>query len=97
MRNVNKLLAASVAAIFLASSALASQEFSNVEASNASPMFDVLVMRPVGLIGLAFGAVLFVPAAAMTLAIQPTEIGKPTEALIKKPFRYVFSDPIGSH
>lgn len=97
MRAVIKLLAATTIAALLAVPASAGQQFSNVEASNASEMFDVLVMRPVGLIGLAFGAVLWVPAAAITVAVQPTEIKKPTERLIMRPYRYVFQDPIGSH
>lgn len=97
MRLVSRFLAATVVAALVAGPALAEKQFSNVESSNASPMFDVLVMRPVGLIGLAFGALLWLPAAAMTAAVQPSEVSKPTEMLIKKPYRYVFDDPIGSH
>lgn len=97
MRFVSKLVAATAIAAVLASPVLAEKQFGDVEASNTSPMFDVLVMRPVGLIGLGVGALLWLPAAAMTAAVQPSEISKPTEALIKKPYRYVFDDPIGSH
>ena len=97
MRLVSKFLAATVVAALIAGPALAEKQFSNVEASNASPMFDVLVMRPVGLIGLGFGALLWLPAAAMSAAVQPSEVSKPTEMLIMKPYRYVFDDPIGSH
>jgi hypothetical protein len=97
MRFVSKLVAATAIAAVLASPVLAEKQFSDVEASNASPMFDVLVMRPIGLIGLGVGALLWLPAAAMTAAVQPSEIYKPTDALIKKPYRYVFDDPIGSH
>lgn len=97
MRNVSRFVAAAVAAAVLASPAVATQEFTDVEASHTSASFDLLVMRPVGLIGLAFGAVLWLPAAAMAAAVQPSEIQKPTEALILKPYHYVFDDPIGSH
>ena len=97
MRLVSRFLAATVVAALIAGPALAEKQFSNVESSHASPLFDVLVMRPVGLIGLAFGALLWLPAAAMTAAVQPSEVSKPTEMLIKKPYRYVFDDPIGSH
>jgi hypothetical protein len=97
MRNVSRFIAAAVAAALLASPAVAEQEFTDVEASHTSDVFDLLVMRPVGMIGLAVGAVLWLPAAAMTAAVQPSELYKPTEALIKKPYRYVFDDPIGSH
>lgn len=97
MRGVSKLLAAMLVAALVAGPAAAGQQFTDVEGSHVSPMFDVLVMRPIGLIGLGIGALLWVPAAAMTAAVQPTEIGKPTEHLIKKPYRYVFEEPIGSH
>jgi hypothetical protein len=97
MRGVSKLLAAMLVAALVAGPAAAGQQFTDVEGSHVSPMFDVLVMRPIGLIGLGIGALLWVPAAAMTVAVQPTEIGKPTEHLIKKPYRYVFEEPIGSH
>jgi hypothetical protein len=97
MRNVSKFVAAAVVAVLLATPAVAGQEFSDVEASHAGVAFDLIFMRPVGLIGLGIGAIMWLPAAAMTAAVQPTEIHKPTEALIMKPYRYVFSDPIGSH
>ncbi|HEY8123201.1 MAG TPA: hypothetical protein VII78_17910 [Myxococcota bacterium] len=97
MRNLSKSLAAAVAAVLLAGPVAAENQFNDVEASHTGPMFDVLVMRPIGLIGLGVGAVLWLPAAAMTAAIQPTELNKPTEYLLKRPYRYVFDDPIGSH
>jgi hypothetical protein len=97
MRIVYKLASAVVAAALLSSPALAGQEFTDVEASHVSDSFDLIVMRPVGLIGLGIGAVLWLPAAGMAALVQPSEIKKPTEALIMKPYRYVFSDPIGSH
>jgi len=98
MRAVSKLLAATLVAALVSVPAFAgTQQFTDVEGSHVSPMFDVLVMRPIGLIGLGVGALLWVPAAAMTAAVQPSEIGKPTEHLIKKPYRYVFEEPIGSH
>ncbi len=97
MRLVPKFLAATVVAALLAGPAMAGQQFSNVDASNTAPMFDVLVMRPLGLVALGVGALLWLPAAAMTAAVQPSEMGKPTEMLVMKPYRYVFDDPIGSH
>jgi hypothetical protein len=97
MRNVSKFVAAVVTTALLASPVFAGQQFTDVEASHTGPIFDLLVMRPIGLIGLGIGAVLWLPAAAMTMAAQPSELHKPTEALIKKPYRYVFDDPIGSH
>ncbi len=97
MRNVSKFLAAALATALVAGPAVAGPQFTDVEGSHAGPMFDVLVMRPIGLIGLGVGALLWVPAAAMTAAVQPSEVRKPTEMLIKKPYHYVFDDPIGTH
>lgn len=97
MRIVSKFAAAVVAVALLASPTLAGQEFTDVEASHTGVAFDLIVMRPIGLLGLGIGSMLWLPAAAMTAAVQPSEIGKPTEALIMKPYRYVFDDPIGSH
>ena len=97
MRFASKLAAVAVAAALLTSPALAGPQFGQSEASNTGPVFDVLVMRPLGLVAMGVGALLWLPAAGMTAAIQPSEIGKPTEMLVKKPYRYVFEDPIGSH
>jgi hypothetical protein len=97
MRFASKLAAAAVAAALLASPGLAGEQFGDSDASNTGPTFDVLVMRPLGLVGMGVGALLWLPAAGMTAMIQPSEISKPTEMLIKKPYRYVFEDPIGSH
>ena len=97
MRSVSRLLAAALATALLAGPVAAEQQFTDVDGSHSGPMFDVLVMRPVGLIGLGVGALLWLPAAAMTAMVQPSEISKPTEMLIKKPYRYVFDEPIGSH
>lgn len=97
MRLVPRFVAAAAVVALLAGPATAGQEFGEVQASNASIGFDLIVLRPMGLIGLAMGSVLWVPAAAMAAAVQPSEVGKPTEHLILKPYRYVFEDPIGSH
>jgi hypothetical protein len=97
MRFASKLAAVSVAAALLASPAFAGQQFEDVEASHTGVVFDLVVMRPLGLIGMGVGALLWLPAAGMAAAVQPSEVSKPTEMLIKKPFRYVFQDPIGAH
>ena len=97
MRSVTQFVAAAVAAAMLASPVLAGPQFTDVEASHTGDVFDLIVMRPVGLVALGIGSVLWLPAAAMTAAVQPSEIKKPTEALILKPYRYVFEDPIGAH
>jgi len=91
------LTAAALLVGVLGTPALAGTQFGDVESSHVSESFDLLVMRPLGLVALGVGAVLWVPAAAMAAAVQPSEIKKPTEALVMKPYRYVFVDSIGSH
>jgi hypothetical protein len=39
----------------------------------------------------------FVPAAALTAAIRPSELHVPYEILVQEPVRFVFVDPLGSH
>ena len=65
--------------------------------SNAPPMMDVLVLRPLGLFALGCGAVLFAVISPVMLVTRPHELAKPFDALVGGPARYVWSDPIGSH
>jgi hypothetical protein len=99
MRSVRRCLAALalVALVAAPASAVTNERVDKVDAEFADPMVDVLVMRPVGLIGLMLSAMLWVPAEAMTLAVNPTEWKLPVDALLTKPARFVFVDPIGSH
>ncbi len=85
------------AAVTAPALALNEQGARTTESEVASPMVDILVYRPVGLIGLAVGAMMWLPAAGITMLVEPSSLGVPTEALINKPFRFVFTDPIGSH
>lgn len=73
---------------------------SGAEANNmTSPvMVDLLLLRPVGLVTMAFSTVFFfVPVAPITLLTRPSEIGKPFEILVLEPARFVWSHPLGSH
>jgi hypothetical protein len=99
MRSVRRFLAAfAVVALFAApAAAVTNERVDKVDSAYAHPMLDALVLRPVGLIGLSMSAVLWVPAQAMTMAVNPTEWKLPMEHLLFKPARFVFVDPIGSH
>lgn len=68
-----------------------------IEAETAPPVFDALVMRPLGLAGLGMSAALWLPAQAITMAVRPTEWRTPIEWMLVKPYRFVFVDPLGSH
>jgi hypothetical protein len=99
MRSVRRFLAAFalVALVAAPASAVTNERVDQVDSSYAPAMMDVLVLRPVGLIGLGLSAILYVPAQLMTLAVNPTEWKLPVDHLLTKPARFVFVDPIGSH
>jgi hypothetical protein len=99
MRSIRTFLAACalVALVAAPASAVTNERADKVDASFAPAMMDVLVLRPVGLIGLGLSAILYVPAQLMTLAVNPSEWHLPVDHLLAKPARYVFVDPIGSH
>ena len=99
MRSVRRFLAAFalVALIATPAAAVTSVRADDLDAEAVHPMVDVLVLRPVGLIGLAMSAVLWVPAQIITVCVNPTEWKLPVDHLLAKPARFVFVDPIGSH
>ena len=98
MPRLSKRLAA---ALVLLALLLPSQSFarglSNLEESNAPPVFDLLIMRPLGFAGLVASTALWIPAQAITMAVAPSEWEKPIDLMLKKPAAFVFKDPIGSH
>ena len=99
MRSVRRFFAVTTLFVLLAAPAAAvtDHKVNHVGDSNAPAMMDLLVLRPVGLIGLGMSAALWVPAELLTLCINPTEWKVPVDHLLTKPARYVFVDPIGSH
>ena len=99
-------ITALLAGVVVPSSATAMNEGSSFinstdsEANNmTSPiMLDLVLLRPVGLATMAVSTVLFVvPVLPLTLITRPTEIKKPFEAMVMKPARFVWSDPLGTH
>jgi hypothetical protein len=99
MRPVRRFLAAFAVAALVAApaSAVNNQRVDRVDSAYAHPMLDVLVLRPVGLVGLMLSSMIWVPAEAMTLMVNPTQWKLPVDHLLTKPARFVFVDPIGSH
>ena len=99
MRSVRQLLSAfALVALFAApASAVNTQQIDHLDSGFAPPMMDVLVLRPVGLVGLAVSGALWVPAEVMTLCVDPSDWKVPVDHLLTKPARFVFVDPIGSH
>ena len=63
----------------------------------ASPMVDLFLMRPFGLIGLGVSAAIWVPAQALTMVVRPSDWEAPIQYMLKDPYEFVFVDPLGSH
>jgi len=77
-------------ALTMASSPLPAQTAS----PSGSEMFvDLVVTRPLGLLGVVAGSVAFVVALPFT--IPSGSVGRSAEELVKKPARYTFKRPLG--
>ena len=62
-----------------------------------APTFDLLVLRPLGIVGVIGGFCLFVVSTPITLITRPHEIGRPFKQLVVRPAKYVWADPLGEH
>lgn len=67
-------------------------------ASSVPVLFDILILRPAGLLMTAGGLVLYTfPVLPITALTRPTQIWKPFGLLVATPARFTFSDPLGQH
>ncbi len=91
-------LAAATVLLVGAAPALAYTDEGLEATRKATPwLLDAMILRPVGLLTLIGGTVIFLPAGAIVGLTRPTDIGKPFERLVAVPFRYTFMDPLGEH
>jgi hypothetical protein len=68
------------------------------EPASVPVVFDIAVMRPIGLLTCVIGAVFYVvPVAPIVALTRPTEIAKPLGPLVGGPLRFTFKDPLGHH
>jgi hypothetical protein len=59
---------------------------------------DALLLRPMGLMMTALGAVFYAfPVAPIVALTRPADLGKPFKTLVAVPARYTFVDPLGQH
>lgn len=75
----------------------AAQTVAQGDAANASPVVDVMLLRPAGFVSLVVGSGLFLMTAPIVLVTRPHEIGKPFKQLVVRPAKYVWVDPLGGH
>ncbi|MBW2427286.1 MAG: hypothetical protein JRG86_23805 [Deltaproteobacteria bacterium] len=97
---LRRILAVTCAALLLSTAlttSLQAKTVSESDAANAPVAVDALVLRPAGLVGLVIGTALFVVATPFVLITRPHEIGKPFDALVVKPAKFLWVDPIGGH
>ena len=59
---------------------------------------DVLLLRPLGLMATAVGAVIYAfPVAPIVAVTRPGDLMKPFGPLVAEPGKFTFSDPLGQH
>ena len=101
MSNRIRRSAAGLTAALLLSTVATSPSFaqtrSKEDAANASPVLDVMLMRPAGFVSLVVGVGLMAVLTPIILITRPQEINKPFEQLVVKPARFLWVDPIGGH
>ena len=98
IRGFVAVFAATAVLVVSAAPALAYNDEGLEAAERSTPlMLDALILRPLGLVLTLGGAVAFVPAGAVVGLMRPSDLGKPFEVLVQRPFRYTFLDPLGEH
>jgi len=78
-----------IALVLLSSAAWAQPE----PPSGADMVVDLVVMRPLGLLGVVLGSAAFVIALPFT--VPSGSVDRAAEELVKKPVRYTFRRPLG--
>jgi hypothetical protein len=96
------MLAALVALFMLSLSATTSQAAStrsgmSSKDSRTPVVFDVLILRPLGLATLALGAGLFVISLPLVAVTRPQDIEKPFNIFLVRPCRFIWKDELGGH
>jgi hypothetical protein len=94
-------IVSSIAGLLLSANAqavtpdLAEPQPSNFSVTCAKASFDVLVLRPLGLIALAVGAGAFVPAAVISAPMGWGGIKPALERFVVEPAKHEFQRPLG--
>jgi hypothetical protein len=94
-------IVSSIAALLLSANAqavtpdLAEPQPSNFFLRGAKASFDVVILRPLGLIGLAVGTGAFVPAALVAAPMGWDGIKPALDLFVVDPARHVFQRPLG--
>ena len=97
IRGVAAALAAAALLVGTAVPAHAGSKLDNVNRNSVPAVFDLVVMRPLGLAATVAGAALFVPAGLVTAIFHRDSVKPVFNHLVRGPYEFTFQDPIGSH
>ena len=87
------LLIAAMMIMPVASTAFAAEYFEAEDPSGGAMMFDLAVVRPVGIVATAIGCVFFVVSSPFSAL--GGNIDTASERLVKDPVAYTFKRPLG--
>jgi hypothetical protein len=94
IRGVAAALAAAALLVGTAVPAHAGSKLDNIDRNSVNPVFDLVVMRPIGLATTVAGAAVFLPAGLVTALFHRDSVRPMFNTL---PYEFTFEDPIGSH
>lgn len=86
-------LIATLVIIPFASPALSQEYFEAEDPSGASMLFDTVMVRPIGMLATAVGAVFFV--VSWPFSAMGDNVDEAGEKLVKAPARFTFKRPLG--
>jgi hypothetical protein len=93
---LRRILVIASAALLLSTTSTA-QTIAQGDAANAPVAVDVMLLRPAGFVGLVLGTGFFLVTTPLVLITRPHEIGTPFDALVVKPAKFLWRDPLGGH
>ncbi|MDA8421167.1 MAG: hypothetical protein M0039_07905 [Pseudomonadota bacterium] len=93
MEKPKKLVVTAVLAGLLMGLAAAPQAYASQEGDGGAILLDLLVLRPVGLVTLVAGSVIFV--GALPFSLPSRSVGETFDTLVKHPAYYTFIRHLG--
>lgn len=92
-RSVIILMVTIMAAIPFGTSAMAQEYFEAAEPAGGEMLYDLVIVRPIGIIATAVGSVTYV--LSLPFSALGGNVDAAGEKLVKDPFQYTFKRPLG--